>query len=380
MAKKKAKKAPEISSGDGNKYAPKAAKNSFTRNLLQWNDQQNTRQMPWKGEPDPYKIWLSEIILQQTRVEQGWAYYLRFTEKYPTLPQLAQAPDTEVFKLWEGLGYYSRCRNLLAAARNVMAHNNGEFPQDYAGILALKGVGPYTAAAIASFAFGLPYAVVDGNVIRVLARYFGVSTPFDSAAGKKLFAALAQELLEKKRPGIYNQAIMDFGAVVCKPISPDCSQCPLQKDCYAFRHQKTNSLPVKEKAIARKTRWFTYLLITGPRGKLVRQRVEKDIWQHLHEFVLVESKEAMEWGSRDLKHWILEKHNIPVTGLTKSSLLTQQLTHQTVNVQFISAKTRTQADISGFAWVPDKELAHLAFPRIIRQYLDDPEARQSRMF
>jgi A/G-specific adenine glycosylase len=261
-----------------------------------------------------------------------------------------------------------------------MDHHDGKFPQDHAGILALKGVGPYTAAAIASFAFGLPYAVVDGNVIRVLARYFGVTKPFDSTAGKKFFAELAQELLEKKRPGIYNQAIMDFGAVVCKPISPDCSQCPLNKNCYAFRNQKTTSLPVKEKAIARKTRWFTYLLITGPRGKLVRQRSEKDIWQHLHEFVLLESKEAMEWGSNDLKQWLLETLNIPVTGLTKSSLLSQQLTHQTVNVQFITAKTSKQVDISGYEWVADKEMAHLAFPRIIRQYLDDPEARQSRMF
>jgi A/G-specific adenine glycosylase len=261
-----------------------------------------------------------------------------------------------------------------------MDRHNGKFPQDHASILALKGVGPYTAAAIASFAFGLPYAVVDGNVIRVLARYFGITTPFDSTSGKKFFAELAQELLEKKRPGIYNQAIMDFGAVVCKPISPDCSLCPLRKDCYAFRHDKTNSLPVKEKSISRKTRWFTYLLITGPRGKLVRQRTEKDIWQHLHEFVLLESKEAMEWGSQDLKQWLLETLNIPVTGLTKSRLLSQQLTHQTVNVQFITAKTNKQVEISGYEWVAEKEMAHLAFPRIIRQYLDDPEARQSRMF
>lgn len=380
MAKEKAKHELEFHKNVGVDTVKNPAKKSFTQNLLRWNEHHNTRQMPWKGEPDPYKIWLSEIILQQTRVEQGWAYYLRFIEKFPTLAQLAQAPDNEVFKLWEGLGYYSRCRNLLAAARHMMQEHNGRFPTAYGDILALKGVGPYTAAAIASFAFGLPYAVVDGNVIRVLARYFGIRTPFDSTAGKKYFAELAQELLEKNKPGIYNQAIMDFGAVVCKPISPDCALCPLQRNCFAFQHQQTGILPVKEKAIAKKVRWFTYFIIAGPKGKLVRQRMSKDIWQHLYEFALLESKEAIDWSADECSRWLQENLGLPASGITKSGLLSQQLTHQTVYVQFIVAKTRKQTEVSGYQWMNDRELASLAFPRIIRQYLDEPEARQSSLF
>jgi A/G-specific adenine glycosylase len=198
----------------------------------------------------------------------------------------------------------------------------------------------------------------------VLARYFGISLPFDTTEGKKFFAELAQELLEKNSPGIYNQAIMDFGAVVCKPISPDCSQCPLRKQCFAATHNQTASLPVKAKTITRKNRWFTYLLITGSQGTLVRQRMDKDIWQHLFEFVLIESKEAFEWNTDEMTQWVKEKLKITITGMIKSSLLTQQLTHQTVNVQFITAIAKKQ----------------MAFPRIIRQYLDNVAARQARMF
>ena len=189
-------------------------KNSdFTKILLKWNKNDNIRSMPWKGEKDPYKIWLSEVILQQTRVEQGWAYYEKFLESFPTIQDLAAAPEQKVFKCWEGLGYYSRCRNLIATAKKIVSDYNGKFPPDYVSIRELKGIGPYTAAAIASFAFDLPYAVVDGNVIRVLARYFGIHTPIDTAEGKNIFSALAQELMDKKQPGLYNQAMMDFGAV-----------------------------------------------------------------------------------------------------------------------------------------------------------------------
>jgi A/G-specific adenine glycosylase len=379
MAKKTVKIDPEISSAKGKNYDSSTAKSSFTQNLLQWNDEQNTRQMPWKGEPDPYKIWLSEIILQQTRVEQGWAYYLKFIDRFPTLAELAQAPDDEVFKLWEGLGYYSRCRNLLAAARTVVEKFNAVFPKDYNAILALKGVGPYTAAAIASFGFGLPYAVVDGNVIRVLARFFGIHTAFDTTSGKKFFEALAQDLLEKDKAGIYNQAIMDFGAVICKPASPLCAQCPLHKNCYAFRHEETSVLPVKAKSITKKERWFTCFVITGPKGKLVRQRNHKDVWQHLYEFVMVESPETIEWSFQDCKKWISQKTSIKVESLTKTDKLTQQLTHQTVHVQFQNATTSFQDDVPGYEWVNEQELARLAFPRIIRKYLDAPMPSQGRL-
>ena len=217
--------------------------------------------MPWKGEKDPYKIWLSEIILQQTRVEQGLAYYTNFIKTFPTVHQLAKAPDEKVFKLWEGLGYYSRCRNLLATARFISKELKGKFPDNYESIKALKGIGPYTAAAISSFAYNLPHAVVDGNVFRVLARVFGISKSIDSTEGKKQFTVLAEELLDKNHPGLYNQAIMDFGAVICKPAAPLCDTCVFKKECYAFRHNKVNALPVKEKKINIKKRWFYYLVL-----------------------------------------------------------------------------------------------------------------------
>ncbi|HLA58283.1 MAG TPA: hypothetical protein VK622_05965, partial [Puia sp.] len=206
-------------------------KELFTDRLLEWNKHQNIRSMPWKGIKDPYKIWLSEIILQQTRVEQGWSYYEKFVKAFPTIDDLARAPEEKVFKLWEGLGYYSRCKNLIHTARYISSELNGIFPDNYEDILLLKGIGPYTAAAISSFAFNEPRAVVDGNVQRVLSRYFGIAIPIDSLQGKKLFQELAQTLLDKSFAGIYNQEIMDFGAVVCKPQNPLCTQCVHQQNC-----------------------------------------------------------------------------------------------------------------------------------------------------
>jgi A/G-specific adenine glycosylase len=201
---------------------------SFAEALLRWDDTGNDRPMPWKGEKDPYRIWLSEVILQQTRVEQGWAYYEKFIRTFPTVQELAAAPEAAVFKLWEGLGYYSRCRNLIAAARRITDDHEGRFPATYEAILNLPGVGPYTAAAIASFAYNLPFAVVDGNVYRVLARIFNNDMPIDSTEGKRWFAAKAQELLPAGSAGAYNQALMDFGATICKPV-PECAHCFFKK-------------------------------------------------------------------------------------------------------------------------------------------------------
>src|SRR6187549_1636680 len=200
-------------------------KQFFTPTLLDWNNNENTRSMPWKGEKDPYRIWLSEIILQQTRVEQGWAYYENFILNYPTVRDLAAAPEEAVFRLWQGLGYYARCKNMLAAARQIVEQFHGHFPNTYDAIQSLKGVGPYTAAAIASFAFNLPHAVLDGNVYRVLSRFFGIDEPIDSTKGKQLFTGIAGRVLSQKEPGLFNQAIMDFGATVCKPVAPLCSLC-----------------------------------------------------------------------------------------------------------------------------------------------------------
>ena len=225
----------------------KTIQHPFTQILLNWHENENDRTMPWKGEKNPYKIWLSEIILQQTRVDQGMNYYLEFINKYPTVTDLALANDDDVFKLWEGLGYYSRCKNMLISARQIVNEYNGVFPADYDSILKLKGVGPYTAAAIASFAYDLPHAVLDGNVFRVLARYFGISTPIDGSEGKVYFAQLAKQLLHEGASASYNQAIMDFGATICTPKLPLCSVCVFNQQCEAFFNKKVQELPVKAK-------------------------------------------------------------------------------------------------------------------------------------
>src|SRR6202012_1293228 len=276
-------------------------KADFTKILLKWHKGENSRKMPWKGEKDPYRIWLSEVILQQTRVEQGWAYYENFLTAFPTVHDLAIAPEQKVFKLWEGLGYYNRCRNLIATAKKIDSDYRGIFPSTYDEILALKGIGPYTAAAIASFAFNLPHAVVDGNVTRVLSRYFGITTPIDTTAGKKLYAELADSLLDKDQPDVYNQAIMDFGATVCLPRNPLCTTCVQNIDCQAWLHGWTGRLPVKEKSIQKKQRWFYYFIIeVGDDKVYIHQRTGKDIWEDLFEFVLREKDEPLYFDDKSI--------------------------------------------------------------------------------
>ncbi len=327
--------------------------------------------MPWKGEQDPYKVWLSEIILQQTRVEQGWDYYNRFISAFPTIQHLAKATDTKIFKLWEGLGYYTRCKNLISTARFISKELNGKFPENYAGILALKGVGPYTAAAIASFAFNLPHAVVDGNVYRVLARYFGNDLPIDSSAGKFLFSVLANELLEKKLPGIFNQALMDFGAVVCKPKLPLCDICPLKDGCTAKLKGLVGQLPVKSKSINKKTRWFYYLIIENNNKVYVRKRGKKDIWENLYEFILIETPKAVSF--KKLKTMDGYKNLIPDTGSQKtvvSEHYCQQLTHQTIWAQFIIIKFSRSLTLPGYKPVSKRGLFRLPFPRLISRFLE----------
>ncbi len=330
--------------------------------------------MPWKGEKDPYKIWLSEVILQQTRVEQGWAYYNRFITQYPTIHHLAKAKDQEVFKLWEGLGYYNRCRNLLFTARLVVQTYKGNFPNQYEDILALKGVGPYTAAAIASFAYNQPYAVVDGNVFRVLSRFFGIDLPIDSTAGK-VFTQLADEVLDKAYPGLYNQAIMDFGATVCKPLAPLCSHCPLQKKCAAYHAGTVNRLPVKEKTIQRKHRWFYYFIFRHKNNCLVYQRTAKDIWQNLFEFYLFESETGLDWYETTVREWLSAQYGIKQTGpIEVSPVFTQQLTHQQIKGQFISIKMPAiPVFLKQYEWHPISRLQELPFPRFITQYLENKD-------
>ena len=325
--------------------------------------------MPWKGEKDPYKIWLSEIILQQTRVEQGWKYYEKFIAVFPDINRLAAAKDEKIYKLWEGLGYYSRCKNLIETARFISKKLNGIFPDKFEDILSLKGVGNYTASAIASFAHNLPYAVVDGNVFRVLSRVFGIKKPIDSTEGKKFFSQLAFELLDKKKPGIYNQALMDFGAVICKPQNPCCNNCVLRSHCFAFKNDLVNKLPVKEKKVKITTRWFNYLVIEF-RGKVyIRKRTANDIWKNLHEFVLIETSSNASVNkvlATAEKDNILNKKSYKL--LSVSPISFQQLSHQKIQGRFIKITLRKELVLPGFKPVSSKQLSRHAFPRFINAY------------
>jgi A/G-specific adenine glycosylase len=347
----------------------------FSKRLLRWDKAGNTRSMPWKGEKDPYKIWLSEIILQQTRVEQGRKYYEKFIEVFPTIHQLANAPVKKVFKLWEGLGYYNRCRNLIETAKRISKQFNGQFPSSYEQIIQLKGIGSYTAAAIASFAFDLPYAVVDGNVQRVLARYFGITTPIDTNTGKKFYAELAGSLLDRKHPGLYNQAIMDFGAIICKPQRPLCNQCIQAKDCVAGQNNWISILPVKEKSIQRKNRWFYYFIIENEKEEVyIRQRKEKDIWRNLYEFVLWETGFPIvqpEKPAAEFLRKVLGKNKFIVTGISK--MYKQQLTHQTIQGIFLKIRIYgVVPELKEYELVKKKKLKNYPFPKFINVHLQIP--------
>ena len=346
-------------------------KSQFTQKLMRWNRSQNKRSMPWKGEKDPYKIWLSEVILQQTRVEQGWEYYRKFLKTFPTIHHLANAPAQKVFKLWEGLGYYSRCKNLHETAKLVVEKFKGNFPSSYDEIRGLRGIGPYTASAIASFAFNLPYAVVDGNVQRVISRYFGINAPVNSAAGKKLYLELADSLLDQRAPGLYNQAIMDFGATICKPRNPLCRECVQRKECQAFRHGWVTTLPVKEKSVKRKNRWFTYYLVEWKNQVYIRRRNGKDIWADLYELILNESIDAFEQKETARFQVITKTLGTSDFRLRSiSPLFKQQLTHQTIYGQFISVTIDRSLPGNSYQLVRKKDLRKFPFPKLINSYLE----------
>ncbi len=342
--------------------------NAFKNRLLEWHEVDNRRQMPWKGERDPYKIWLSEVILQQTRVAQGQPYYERFVNDYPNVHLLAAAPDDAVFKLWEGLGYYSRCANLLKTARYVSSELSGIFPSTIEGLLALKGVGEYTAAAIGSFAFGLPAAVVDGNVIRVLARYFGISEPFDTPAGRKVFRQLAQDCLNMASPAAYNQAIMDFGAEVCTPKAPRCSICPLAPKCFASQQHMIADLPYKQNRLVIKVRHFRYFVFTDGKAILVRKRNHADIWRNLHEFVLEEVAEADFPTKTQARKLAMAIAGQPATVLHVINGFEQQLTHQRIKALFVMARVQNGFALPDYQWVAINRMDQLAFPVLINRY------------
>lgn len=339
-----------------------AIKKYFTRYLMQWHLHDNVRELPWKKETDPYRIWLSEIIMQQTRVEQGMPYYEKFIAHYSSIKKLASAADTEVYRLWQGLGYYNRCKNLLETARFIAYELNGKFPETYEEILKLKGIGNYTAAAIASFAYRLPYAVVDGNVQRVLARFFGIETPVDSTQGKKYFQALAQELIDKEQPHLYNQAIMDFGAVVCRPVAPLCSKCVLQGKCFAYKKEVISLLPVKAQKNRLRKRYFHFILLQYKDQIWIQKRIGKDIWLHLHQPYLIETEHAL--SENELKK------RIKMDGMTKwlyEGEETQRLSHQLITSQFYSVRLKTKPVVESDegTWMALKDLKKIAFPKTV---------------
>ena len=269
--------------------------NRFAHILTNWYEE-NKRDLPWRHTRNPYLIWISEIILQQTRVAQGYDYYMRFVRHFPDVFSLAEAEEDEVLRLWQGLGYYSRARNLHVAAKSMA--EAGGFPTTYEGVLALKGVGEYTAAAICSFAYDMPYAVVDGNVYRVLSRWLGIDTPIDTTKGKKLFAEAASELMDKHRPALYNQAVMEFGALQCIPSSPDCSTCPLAESCAALQQNRVEALPVKAHKTKVTDRFFHYIYVRMGAYTFINKRTGNDIWKNLYQLPLIETAGTEEERNR----------------------------------------------------------------------------------
>lgn len=340
---------------------------SFSQKLSEWYDP-GTRNLPWKKTKDAYKIWLSEIILQQTRVEQGTPYYLAFIKKYPTVSKLASAPLDEVLKLWEGLGYYSRARNLHSAASQIVHEHKGKFPSNYQAILDLKGIGKYTAAAIASFAYGLPYAVVDGNVYRVLSRVFGIETPIDTTQGKQQFEALAEKLLDRKNPALHNQALMDFGALICKPQQPLCGQCPFSSECRALASDAISLLPVKSKKLLKKDRHFHYFVLHDAKNIFIRQRTEKDIWKGLFEFPMEEADS--QWSIANSQ--ILKKITHRLSSKNYGLSYRQTLSHQHINAYFYEIRLdKLPKPDESYLRIAKKSIFEYAYPKIIRSYLAD---------
>lgn len=325
--------------------------NGFAQTLLSWF-RENGRELPWRQTRDPYAIWLSEIILQQTQVKQGWDYWERFIRRWPKVEDLAAATEDEVLREWQGLGYYSRARNLHFAARQIVAL--GHFPDTLDGIKALKGVGDYTAAAIGSIAFGLPAAVVDGNVYRVLARHFGIDTPINTTEGKKVFAALAQELLPISESSDYNQAIMDFGAIQCTPVSPSCAACPLIESCEAFRSGRVSELPVKLRTLKVRERHLIYIYVRCNGQTAIHRRGPGDIWQGLWEPWLVDSEAV-----------------VPSAAILHRQHVKHVLTHRVLYADFYLLEVGAKPDLpSDYIWIKESELDDYAKPRLIEILLE----------
>ncbi|MDR0294699.1 MAG: A/G-specific adenine glycosylase [Prevotellaceae bacterium] len=344
----------------------------FTALLLHWF-KNNQRDLPWKHTVDPYKIWLSEVILQQTRIEQGYDYYLRFAKQYPTVQALAAASVDEVLKLWQGLGYYSRARNLHYTAQLVVNKLKGKFPRTYEKLLTLKGIGEYTAAAIASFAYNEAVPALDGNGYRVLSRFFGVETPIDTTVGKKEIYALAKEILPSKEVGRFNQALMDFGALMCTPKNAQCADCPLSTACFAFNYDKIAALPVKSKKVVVRSRYFHYFIVSDGHNTYLHKRMGNDIWEALYEFPLIETLtevEAEYITEEQLFKSFFGKYS-PII-IRHSLLIKHQLTHQSLLARFYAVKLNTMPEQLGkdFRKIPIAQLEQYSIPRLIDAFLE----------
>ena len=342
---------------------------SYTADIYKWFII-NKRDLPWRKTSDPYKIWISEIILQQTRVAQGMSYYNRFIEKFPTIYDLANASEDTVLKLWQGLGYYTRARNLHFTAKLIVDKYNGVFPRDFKTILSLKGIGNYTAAAIASIAYDLPHAAVDGNIYRVISRIYGITTPIDSEKGKSEIQKIADDLIPLKNPGFHNQAFMEFGALQCLPKSPVCNLCPLEDRCYAANFKLTDQIPVKEKKVKQSTRYFYYYIIECNNSIILEKRTGKGIWRNLHQFPLIESdKELSDSEILNLKIPVNTKN---ANFRSVSASIKHILTHQTIYARFIHIETDSyNLNESDFIQVNKKDIYKFAVPRLLENYLNE---------
>ncbi len=343
---------------------------NISHRLCKWFEI-NKRQLPWRETTDAYHIWVSEIILQQTRVAQGYDYYTRFVERFPDVFSLASADEEEVLKYWEGLGYYSRARNMHTAARQIVEKHSGVFPNNYCDIRNLKGVGDYTAAAIASFAYGLSHAVVDGNVYRVLSRLFDIETPIDTAAGKKLFDALAHDMLDRQNSARHNQAMMELGALICTPRNTLCDKCPLSDICLSVSKGTIESRPLKKNKTSVKPRYFNYLIVHCGNNTFINKRTQDDIWRNLYEYILIESDKELTFESlqqhEEYKRVLSDCGNITILCPTYS--VRHALSHRTIYATFHTLQVeRENKPLASYRRISIKELDDIPFARLTGIY------------
>ena len=343
----------------------------FSLQISDWY-RRNKRSLPWRETNNPYFIWLSEIILQQTRVDQGMSYYLKFIRNYPTVADLAQADEQQVLNDWQGLGYYSRARNLHFTAKYIHENYKGQFPKTYKEIINLKGIGEYTAAAISSFSYGLHHAVLDGNVFRVLSRVYDIETPIDTPEGKKMFSTLAQELLPVKNSATHNQAIMEFGALYCTPKNPNCNSCEINEKCLAFQNKTIENRPIKVGKIKIKNRFLNYFVITNSSEIIISKRIENDIWKHLYEFPLMESDHEL--NEKEISELTLKKYKtLPKKIITSKKHI---LSHQHLFANFILVEIQDLNDLhlkENEEIVQKSALNDYPIPRMIDRFLMENE-------